>query len=153
MDPLEQKIRTLKQSGKTYAEIGKMTGLSVAQVRNVIKIDHAQRASENCEACGKPSDHLQYHHVDYATNDNFEILCPRCHRKRHIKPIEDKPLTPIPIIYLTKKGRPRLSEGEARSEILRIRLTPDEKAAILAQAENCSEWVRNRLLEGLMQPC
>lgn len=48
-------------------------------------------------------------------------------------------------------GRPELPKGMARSETLRIRLTPQEKAAIEAQGENPSEWARKRLLEGLSE--
>lgn len=49
-------------------------------------------------------------------------------------------------------GRPRFEKGKARSETLRVRLTPAEKAVIEAQSGNPSEWARNRLLEGLIVP-
>jgi hypothetical protein len=48
-----------------------------------------------------------------------------------------------------RPGRPPLAKGAARSETIRIRLTPAEKAAIEAQGGNPSEWARKRLLTGL----
>ena len=47
------------------------------------------------------------------------------------------------------RGRPKLAEGEARTETLRIRLTADEKAAVEAQSDNPSEWARAKLLADL----
>ena len=46
-------------------------------------------------------------------------------------------------------GRPPMAKGKSRSETLRVRLTKAEKAAIETQAENPSEWARERLLTGL----
>jgi len=48
-----------------------------------------------------------------------------------------------------KLGRPALPQGVARSETLRIRLTPAEKTIIEAQGANPSEWARQKLLRGL----
>lgn len=57
----------------------------------------------------------------------------------------------IPKMKRAKRaGRPAFDKGKARSETLRIRLTPAEKAAIEAQSDNPSEWARQRLLEGLL---
>ncbi len=42
-----------------------------------------------------------------------------------------------------------MPKGAARSETIRIRVTPAEKAAIEAQDSNPSEWVRKRLLNGI----
>jgi len=51
-----------------------------------------------------------------------------------------------------KMGRPAFDKGKARSETLRVRLTPAEKKAIEGQSDNPSEWARARLLEGLVIP-
>ena len=48
-----------------------------------------------------------------------------------------------------KPGRPPLPEGNAKAVMLRVRLTPDERAAIekAAKAKNqtVSEWLRGNL--------
>lgn len=42
-----------------------------------------------------------------------------------------------------------MAKGKARNETFRIRLTKAEKDAIEAQAQNPSEWARERLLVNL----
>jgi hypothetical protein len=46
----------------------------------------------------------------------------------------------------TKRGRPKLPKGEARSEIVQVRLTKAEKAAVAEKAKSAgfdiSEWIR-----------
>lgn len=50
-----------------------------------------------------------------------------------------------------KRGRPTLPKGEAKSRILRARVTPSELAAIKKTAgkTGISEWARLRLLSAL----
>jgi hypothetical protein len=49
----------------------------------------------------------------------------------------------------SKAGRPPLPKGDSKAVMLRVRVTPDERAAFsaLAKASNqtVSEWVRGRL--------
>jgi len=49
----------------------------------------------------------------------------------------------------TAPGRPAMPKGTARSETIRIRVTPAEKAVIESQGANPSEWARKKLLTGL----
>lgn len=48
-----------------------------------------------------------------------------------------------------KAGRPPLPKGDAKDEMLRIRVTPDERKAIEAAAkrkkQSASEWIRSTL--------
>lgn len=48
----------------------------------------------------------------------------------------------------TKAGRPKLPKGEAKSEMVRARVTPAEYKAIAAKAgdEGVSEWARSVML-------
>jgi hypothetical protein len=48
-----------------------------------------------------------------------------------------------------KPGRPRLPKGNAKAVMLRVRVTPDERAAIEKEAKasnkSASEWIRGLL--------
>ena len=56
-----------------------------------------------------------------------------------------KPTQPKP----RKAGRPPLPEGNAKATMLRVRITPDERAAFEAVAtaknQTVSEWIRSTL--------
>jgi predicted HicB family RNase H-like nuclease len=56
-----------------------------------------------------------------------------------------KPIQPKP----RKAGRPPLPEGNAKATMLRVRVTPDERAALEAAAkasnQTISEWIRSTL--------
>jgi hypothetical protein len=49
-----------------------------------------------------------------------------------------------------KPGRPRLPKGNTKAVMLRVRVTPNERAAIETAAKTrsltASEWIRNTLL-------
>jgi hypothetical protein len=49
------------------------------------------------------------------------------------------------------RGRPKLPKGEAKSEMVRARVTPSEYRAIAAKAgkEGVSEWARRALLNAV----
>ena len=53
-------------------------------------------------------------------------------------------------------GRPKKPEGEARVNVLRIRLTPAERAALdraaSARGEEVSTWARSELLRLAVRP-
>ena len=48
-----------------------------------------------------------------------------------------------------KAGRPPLPEGNAKATMLRVRVTPDERAALeaaaMANGQTVSEWIRSTL--------
>ena len=50
---------------------------------------------------------------------------------------------------LSKAGRPPLPEGNAKATMLRVRVTPDERAAFKvvakANSQTVSEWIRSTL--------
>ena len=52
-----------------------------------------------------------------------------------------------------KAGRPPLPTGSAKAEMLRVRVTPDERKAIDAAAkakdQSRSDWIRSILIAGL----
>lgn len=56
----------------------------------------------------------------------------------------------------SRRGRPPLKEGEAKSVLIQVRVTPEEARAIETQAEQDrkprSEWIRRRLVPGEKMP-
>ncbi|MCE9584922.1 MAG: hypothetical protein K8T20_20720 [Planctomycetes bacterium] len=50
----------------------------------------------------------------------------------------------------SKRGRPPLKQGEAKSVLIQVRVTPEEAKAIEEQASQSqkprSEWIRRRLI-------
>lgn len=75
----DQEIRTLKASGKTYAEIGKLIGVSRQRVQQRLRVK--TEPPERCHICGN-SGKLHAHHLDYLSGDHI-WLCISCHRTKH----------------------------------------------------------------------
>lgn len=73
-------IFELKQSGKSYAEIGRMLGVTGQRVQQLIAQGLEAPVSEPCPKCGKSNGPLHRHHVDYISN-TVENLCASCHSK------------------------------------------------------------------------
>ena len=81
----------LKSEGFSYAQIGRLfTARGQDIVQSVMGENHAKMAKGVCELCGKSSDHLHRHHLDYVKG-TIEMLCGSCHARVHQadKPIPD----------------------------------------------------------------
>lgn len=138
----EEFARQLKISGHTYKEIGQMIGVSRQRIQDILKIKDGVSLSANCQFCGKNSDVLHKHHLNYETNE-FQILCPSCHTKVHFPKMK----TPI------KKrgvGRPKIGKQNAKGELFAVRVTPMEAKAINATIRSSGlkrpDWLRKALL-------
>ena len=77
----EQEARRLKASGMTYQQVADEIGVSRQRIQQAMKI-HGVPREGICEKCKMFSPVLHCHHLNYLTDD-FEILCPTCHRKTH----------------------------------------------------------------------
>jgi hypothetical protein len=77
-------IRRLKQLGYTHSQVAKQFGVTQQHISYLLKPPGSRVG--RCERCRKHFKALNYHHVNYIT-DEIEKLCSRCHRKRHRKRI------------------------------------------------------------------
>jgi hypothetical protein len=101
-----QEIINLRLDGYTYAEIGKLYGVSRQCIQQFIDppkgivLEVSKRANYKCEICGinlKHGGHL--HHktngdYDYSSADNMMLVCASCHRRIHC--IDNNPDLLIP---------------------------------------------------------
>lgn len=106
--PRRDEARQLKASGKTYAEVGSIMGVSRQRAQQLVSPallelrNLRQAAGEKCANCGATDCKLDLHHDDY-NGAPTRLLCASCHKTadaqlglvRHDrKPAKQYPKTP-----------------------------------------------------------
>lgn len=141
--------RSMKQAGKTYAEIGVRLGVSRQRAQQLVsptskRLREIRNALGNkCQACGRRRIKLETHHSDYSLEPD-KLLCPSCHRMYHNYSIKEvAEMQPGNKLNKTKR--------------LEIPVTP----ALFQSVKDCAtklgvkhtEWARSALANAAMVQC